>query len=484
MNPKGQKYLFDSVILTRPFFKYEQYDSLDNYTRMFGINGANVSNVNADPAQFNLIIQIAKYIQLVSEDFLKSDYKVNRMAINNANVEFNDYSLNEKFSTALNPLTVTADTVDKAHKRAYVSLKGNFKPYGDISAHLSLDPKNVSNFDLTYKLEKLPSALFNPYLITYTSFPLDRGTIEMNGQWIVNGKSINSDNHLLVIDPRVAKRIRKKDTKWVPMPLIMAFVRDRGNVIDYDIPITGNMDNPEFHLHDVVMKVLKNMIVKPVTTPYRFEVKNTEKAIEKAQQLKWQMRQTELTKRQGKFVNELTRFLKKNPGTNISVYPIEYADKEKEYILFYEAKKKFYMLTNNIKAMAYSDKDSEYVEKISSKNPAFVRFINKRIRDTMMFTLQQKCNAFVGESFVDARFNKLKKDRQRAFLALMKEQGVAGQVTMRPGESAIPYNGFSYYKLAYNGEIPPKLIKAYKELDEFNEEAPRDEYVKERKKGH
>jgi len=482
INPKGKKYLFDSVVLTRPFIKYEKYDSLDNYTRIFGINGSNISNVNADPTRFNLILEIAKYIQLVSEDFLKSDYKINRLAINEANIEFNDYSLNEKFSTALNPLTITADTVDKAHKRAYVNLKGGFKPYGDISASVSLDPKNVGNFDLTYKLEKLPSAMFNPYLVTYTSFPLDRGTLELYGKWSVNNKSINSDNHLLVMDPRVAKRIKKKDTKWEPVPLIMAFVRDRGNVIDYDIPITGNTDNPNFHLHDVLMKILQNMIVKPATTPYRFEVKDVEQTIEKSQKLQWQMRQIELTKRQEKFVGNIIKFLQNNPGANISVYPIEYALKEKENILFYEAKKKYYMLANSIKANEYTGKDSEYVDKMSSKNAAFVKFINRRIRDTMMFTLQQKCNAFLGESFVNARFARLVKDREKAFLAVMKEKGVGGQVKMHPGENTIPYNGFSYYKISYNGDIPPKLAKAYQELDEFNEEAPRDEYMKERGK--
>ncbi len=483
VNPKGKKYLFDSVVLTRPFFKYEQYDSLDNYTRMFGINGVNVSSVNADPARFNLILEIAKYIQLVSEDFLKSDYKINRMAIDDANIEYNDYSLNEKFSTALNPLTITADTVAKSHRRAYIYLKSSFKPYGGMSASVSLDPKNVGNFDLNYKIEKTPLSMFNPYTITYTSFPLDRGTLEMNGKWSVNNKNINSDNHLLVIDPRVAKRIRKKDTKWIPMPLIMAFVRDRGNVIDYDIPITGDMNNPKFHLHDVVMKVLKNVVVKPATTPYRFEVKNTEKTIEKDQKIKWQMRQIELTKRQEKFVARIIDFLKKNPGANISVYPLEYADKEKENILFYEAKRKYYMLTNDIKSKSYTEKDSEIVDKMSSKNPAFVRFINRRVRDTMMFTIQQKCNVFLGESFVNSRFNRLVKDREKAFLAVIREQGVDGQVKMHPGENTIPYNGFSYYKITYNGDIPPQLAKAYEDLDEFNEEAPREKYKKERNEG-
>jgi len=115
--------------------------------------------------------------------------------------------------------------------------------------------------------------MFNPYLISYTSFPLDRGTLELNGTWNVRNDQIESANHLLIIDPRVTKRLRKKDAKWIPMPLIMALIRERGNVIDYEIPITGSLKNPKFHLHDVLVDLIENIFVKPATTPYRMEVK-------------------------------------------------------------------------------------------------------------------------------------------------------------------------------------------------------------------
>jgi hypothetical protein len=35
-------YLFDSVSLTHPYFKYELYDKSDNLQTMFGKEGANV----------------------------------------------------------------------------------------------------------------------------------------------------------------------------------------------------------------------------------------------------------------------------------------------------------------------------------------------------------------------------------------------------------------------------------------------------------
>ena len=62
---------------------------------------------------------------------------------------------------------------------------------------------------------------------------------------------------LVIIDPRVTKRLRNKDKQWIPLPLIMAFIRERGNVIDYEIPITGNLKNPKFHFHDVLVDLLK-----------------------------------------------------------------------------------------------------------------------------------------------------------------------------------------------------------------------------------
>ena len=67
----------------------------------------------------------------------------------------------------------------------------------------------------------------------------------------------------------------------------MAFIRERGNVIDYEIPITGNLKDPDFHLSDVIFDLLGNIFIKPPTTPYIFQVKNIETEIEKSLTLKW-----------------------------------------------------------------------------------------------------------------------------------------------------------------------------------------------------
>ncbi len=87
--------------------------------------------------------------------------------------------------------------------------------------------------------------MFNPYVITFTSFPLDRGTLEFNGKWKVRNGKLNSENHVLMNDPHITRTMTKREGKKLPLPLILAFVRERDNLVDYNIPITGDLKDPK-----------------------------------------------------------------------------------------------------------------------------------------------------------------------------------------------------------------------------------------------
>ena len=481
LSPKNHKYLFDSVSLSHPYIKYERYDSLDNIQTMFGKGGANIEAAKTDPAKFNLIIEIARYIKVLSRNFFQSYYKINRLAIYNGDLKFNDYSISEKFSMALNPLYVFADSIDKNNQRVEVSLNSDIKPYGEATVTLSINPKDSGEFDMHYRFQKLPVSMFNPYTISFTSFPLDRGTLEFNGTWNVRNGIIKSDNHLVVVDPRVTKRIRKKDIEWIPMPLVMSFIRARGNVIDYEIPITGNLKNPQFNLHDIFVDLVENIFVKPATTPYRTQVKNIETEIEKSLTFKWQMRQSAVPGNQEKFIERTANFLKENSGASITVHPQQYAIKEKEYILLFEAKKKYFMFTNNKNGQSFNEEDSEKVDKMSVKDSLFVHYLNRQVNDSMVFTIQDKCARLIDSDIINAKFKQLNQDRENAFVSYFKERKVEKQVKVSAGENVLPYNGFSFYKIEYEGEFPESLIKAYREMNELNDKAPRDKFKKERK---
>jgi hypothetical protein len=476
VSPKNMVYHYDSICITNPFIVYERYDTLDNIQTMFGIGGKNVADVNADPTKFNLVIELVKLIEQISRNFFRSHYKIGRFAIYDGNIQYTDYTLADKFNIALHPINVRADSIDKDRDRIELRVNSAIKPYGEFYVTLSADPKDSSTFDFDYKLLKLPLPMFNPYITTYTSFPLDRGTLELTGSWRVRSGQIDSDNQLIVLDPRVSKKVRSKDSQWFPVPLAMAFVRERGNVVNYKIPIKGNLADPEFKLWDVFTDLLKNIFVKPVTTPYRMEVKSVEQILEKSLNMKWALQESTLTSDQEKFISKMAEFLQKTPSASININPIHYAQKEREYILFFEAKKKFFLANNKSGSKTFTKEDSVHVEKMSIRDEAFISYLDKQVNDALLFTVQHKAAQLIAQSLVNSKFAELKQAREDAFLSIFKKMGIDKQVTFSKGNDEIPFNGFSFYDIVYEGEYPDYLTKAYDKMNEMNSEIPREKY--------
>jgi uncharacterized protein DUF748 len=482
LSPINRKYLFDQVTLTHPFVKYERYDQTDNLSAMFAKKGAGSAGDKANLGKLNILVAIGRYIKSLSTDFFRSDYKINNLSISRGDLLYNDYSLSEEFSTGLQGLSITADSINKRQSRANIFLKSGLQPYGAISIHLSIDPNDSSYFDIGYQILGVPASLFNPYTITYTSFPLDRGTVELEGAWHVLGGSIRSNNHLVIVDPRPTRRIHGKDKKWIPLPLIFAFIRERGDVIDYEIPVTGSLKDPRFHFHDVAMHLLENIFVKPATTAYRFEVRNTEKVIEKSLQVKWPLMGSTLLPSQDKFLSETAEFMAKNKNADLKIAPFEYTAREKEYLAFFEAKKKYLLSTRHQDAASFSSADSIKAFQLSVRDKDFTSYLTRHVRDTLLFTLEEKCIALVGTKLINERLGQLEKSRNEAFAAYFKRQQVADRLKMLAKKSSVPFDGFSYHEIGYDGPLPDQLIKAYQKINELNAELPRKKYRKEHKK--
>ncbi|MDQ3190867.1 MAG: DUF748 domain-containing protein [Bacteroidota bacterium] len=468
LSPINHIYFYDSIILNKPFFVYELYDYLDNMQTMFGVKGSKIESTVKDDVKFNLVIEIAKYIKMISTNFLQSHYKIGKLAIYNGDIKYNDYTLGEKFAIELNPLTIISDSIDTDKRRVNVRVESEIIPYGNFTGNLSINPKDSSDFDLNYHLGKLPLAMFNPYAIAYTSFPLNRGSMEFNGKWHVREGNIQSENHLVISDLRTSSRLKNKNTRYIPVPLILAFVRDEGNVIDYEIPINGDLKNPKFKLTDVFMDLLENIFVKPPTTPYRMKIKKIETEIEKSFALNWQTRQSAFLSDQEKFIETLVKFLVKNPGETITVHPQDFKQKEKEYILFFEAKKKYFLSKNIKKADSFSENDSLKVDKSSIKDSLFVNYLNSQLKDSLLFTVQDKCAKLIGWDVVNTKYEQLIKKRQEAFLYFFKEKEVEKQLKFSEAKNTFPYNGFSFYKIEYKTEFPESLINAYQKMNEIN----------------
>jgi hypothetical protein len=57
-------------------------------------------------------------------------------------------------------------------------------------------------------------------------------------------------------------------TASLPVKLAVALLADRNGVIDINLPISGSLNDPQFSLGAVIVKVIVNLITKAITAPF------------------------------------------------------------------------------------------------------------------------------------------------------------------------------------------------------------------------
>jgi hypothetical protein len=130
----------------------------------------------------------------------------------------------------------------------------------------------------------------------------------------------------------------------------------------------------------------------------------------------------------------------------------------------------------------FNKDDSLEVDDMSIKDPLFVKYLNKQAGDTMLFTIQEKCEKLVGVRTINIKIKQLNKEREAAFMKKFKEKTLENRVKIHAVENTVPYNGFSFFKIVYKGKLPEALIKAYLQMNEFDHKLPRKLFEKEREK--
>lgn len=55
----------------------------------------------------------------------------------------------------------------------------------------------------------------------------------------------------------------------LPVKLATSLLKDVDGVIDLNVPVNGTLDDPKFRIGPIVWQIIKNILVKAVTAPFR-----------------------------------------------------------------------------------------------------------------------------------------------------------------------------------------------------------------------
>lgn len=195
-----------------------------------------------------------------------------RIVIEQASADFSDSSLPLPFAVHIDTLGGEISALGtQSSEPARVNLEGQVDDYGQVTIDGRLRPfdyASLTEIDLFFRNLDIPS--LSPYVIKFAGRRIADGNLDVDLSYRINEQQLNGTNAMLMRDLELGERVPHPEALDLPLGLAIALLKDRNGVIDLDVPVTGNLENPQFSFGNVISRALANIITNIVSAPFRF----------------------------------------------------------------------------------------------------------------------------------------------------------------------------------------------------------------------
>ena len=97
---------------------------------------------------------------------------------------------------------------------------------------------------------------------------IEKGRLSFEVAYLLENRKLEAQNRLVLDQLTLGEKIESPSATTLPVRLALSLLSDRNGVIDLNLPIGGSLDDPEFSVGGIIIKVLVNLITKAVTAPF------------------------------------------------------------------------------------------------------------------------------------------------------------------------------------------------------------------------
>lgn len=194
--------------------------------------------------------------------------RIGKIVATGGTVDFTDEFIQPHYSARLTNLIGRVGTVaagvqspleitGKVDRAAPVKISGKVAPF---NSPLWLD------IQASAKGVDLPN--MSGYSGRYLGYPIVKGKLSMDVSYRIANGELQADNKLFLDQLTLGDKVESSSALDIPVKLAISLLKNSRGEIDLDLPIHGSLNDPQFNIGSIVVKVLVNFVVKAVTSPF------------------------------------------------------------------------------------------------------------------------------------------------------------------------------------------------------------------------
>lgn len=199
----------------------------------------------------------------------KMKAKIDKLLVHNTTVSANDQTITKPFHYTVSAITVNGTNIN-FDTPCTVNVSAAFPGGGSMSLKYKGAISDLSTMDAYISVKNLALKNFSNYSHHYTGYPLVAGTLAFASENKISNFDLDSKNTIDIYNIDVGDKDPESDPEFtVPMKVGLYILKDKDDKIQFDVPVKGNLKDPEFSVLKIVWKTVMNLIVKVALSPFK-----------------------------------------------------------------------------------------------------------------------------------------------------------------------------------------------------------------------
>jgi len=197
--------------------------------------------------------------------------RIGEVRVANGSLRFADLSLQPNFAASIHELTGTIRGLSSQQlSRADVELRGNVDKYAPVTINGQINPLSTETFtNIRMHFEGIEFNTFTPYSGKFAGYKIEKGKLNLDLRYQLSQNTLVGENRVVINQLELGQRVESPDATSLPVRLAIALLKDSRGVIDVDIPVRGDLNDPEFRFGSLIGRALLNLVAKIATSPFR-----------------------------------------------------------------------------------------------------------------------------------------------------------------------------------------------------------------------
>ena len=198
-------------------------------------------------------------------------FTIDRIQVRDGTLAFVDQTIQPAFQSSFSAVNgeITNLSSDPAAE-AHIQLEGRSGGAGPLKIAARLRPADKEPFaHFTFDFGGFDCLELSTYTGKYLNHAVDRGQMSMSLGYDIESRKLKGTNHVKLDQFYLASpKTESPVATHLPVGLALALLRDKNGVIDIDVPVQGDLDDPKFRIGGVIVQALLNLLTKAALSPF------------------------------------------------------------------------------------------------------------------------------------------------------------------------------------------------------------------------